>query len=72
MSPRTPNALQDTPHPALRATFSHKGRREESRKSIRAQLGLDHVGGLPADHESNNGSHFARLDGSMHHADDSH
>jgi hypothetical protein len=25
-----------TPHPALRATFSHKGRREESKKSKKA------------------------------------
>jgi hypothetical protein len=30
LSPRTPNALIETPHPALRATFSHKGEKEES------------------------------------------
>jgi hypothetical protein len=41
-------------------------------QSIRPQLRLDHVDGLLADHESNNGWHFASLDGSMHHADDSH
>jgi hypothetical protein len=41
-------------------------------QSIRAQLGVDRVGGVLADHERNDGWHFARFDGSMHHADDSH
>src|SRR5215212_7532765 len=36
-SPRIPNAQRDTPHPALRATFSHKGRRKGSSRAVAAR-----------------------------------